>query len=192
MKIVLYSLCFLIGLNCCFAQITPKVDERFELTSIAFRLADAEEYSQCRIPEYAEAIDSYFGDFKNHALINYIREIRNTQWVSYNAVATSTDILLIDDGKLILHPAADTARLFKLDPRWTSDSFDKYLGLLNDFYKETDFKRFFDSQVALREAAEEKFGTLLAEINMDWFKSFYGVDLGTPNVSISLTNGPSN
>ena len=36
----------------CFGQFRSKVEERFELTSIAFMLAGAPEYNQCGIRSY--------------------------------------------------------------------------------------------------------------------------------------------
>ena len=54
----------------CFGQLTCKVDERMELTSIVFRVAGIEEFTNDNIPEYAKAIDSWFGKYKSHKLID--------------------------------------------------------------------------------------------------------------------------
>lgn len=42
------------------AQMHASIDPRFELTSIAFRLAGASEYAQCGVPAYARDIDDHF------------------------------------------------------------------------------------------------------------------------------------
>lgn len=57
---------------CLFANdIKVEVDEIHELNSIVWRLAGAEEYSQCYIPGYADDIDNYFDGYKEHPLIAY-------------------------------------------------------------------------------------------------------------------------
>ena len=45
----------------CFGQFRSKVEERFELTSIAFMLAGAPEYNQCGIRSYERDIRDWFG-----------------------------------------------------------------------------------------------------------------------------------
>lgn len=54
----------------------PKVDERVELLSIVFRLADCNEYSSKRFKLYTDKIDTHFSAYKNHELIQFIQQIR--------------------------------------------------------------------------------------------------------------------
>jgi hypothetical protein len=42
------------------------IDSRVELVSILFRLAGNQEYRQCRVPAYDQAIEKYFAPFRNH------------------------------------------------------------------------------------------------------------------------------
>src|ERR1039457_1974980 len=46
------------------------IDSRVELMSILFRLAGNQEYRQCRVPAYDQAIDKYFAPFRNHDAVH--------------------------------------------------------------------------------------------------------------------------
>lgn len=91
-----------------------------------------------------------------------------------------------------LKPTADISYAALDDSRWTDETFSEYLRLLNDFYKKTKFRKFYDSHKDLYSYAEQKMDTLLSKLNVEWFKSFYGQSLGEPLVFLSLCNGPSN
>jgi hypothetical protein len=54
----------------------PKVDERVELLSIVFRLADAKEYNSKRFKLYSDKIEKHFDKYKNHDLITFVKQIR--------------------------------------------------------------------------------------------------------------------
>lgn len=137
---------FLLLLLCCAgtaaAQMHARVDPRFELTSIAFWLAGACEYSQCGVPAYARDIDNHFLKYAEHPLIAFIRQIRIDYGIGYNAVSGTADWLQINDGRVVLDPAYDAAEVAKTDSRWTEPVFRRYLKLLDDFYREGDFHAF--------------------------------------------------
>ena len=70
----------LISLTCpaIFSQnivLNPVVDERSELLSIVFRLADSPEYMNSDIKRYTDDIDNYFKTYKNDELIKFVRKI---------------------------------------------------------------------------------------------------------------------
>lgn len=60
------AMCLLVSPGILFSQevITAQFDERTELLSVIFRLADAKEYNLCQFPQYAKEIDKYFADLK--------------------------------------------------------------------------------------------------------------------------------
>lgn len=193
MKRIIILTVFIFGAaGALYAQVRPKVDERFELTSIAFRLAGAREYTYCGIEEYAEDIDSCFAAFKDHELIKYIRELKGRFPIGYDAVSGSAYTLQIRGGSIEVRPEADLKRFFEFEPRWTADTFERYVELLNDFYRDSRFHAFFESQLPLRLAMEEKYAGIVSGIDSGWFSSFFGSDAGNPGIFISLTNGPCN
>lgn len=174
------------------AQMHASVDPRFELTSIAFRLAGASEYAQCGVPAYARDIDDHFLQYAEHPLISFIQQIRRDYGIGYNAVSGTADWLRIDDGKVTLDPVYDAAEVAKADPRWTAPVFRRYLRLLDDFYRVSDFQRFFDAHSELYAYAEGQLDSLLVQVDTGWFERFYGSPFGDPDIFIGMCNGPSN
>lgn len=101
MKKTLILLLILVGL--CLnakAQLRSEVNEGIELTSLSFRLAGATEYSDNSLYKYTQDIEKYFGKYKNHPLIKYCKEIRDTQLIGYDAVAWAGVFIEINDGKI--------------------------------------------------------------------------------------------
>lgn len=175
-----------------------KVDERFELTSIVCRLAGASEYMDCRVPEYAENIDRYFKRHSQHPLISYMQEIRNEYGISYDAISSLAYATVIENNKIRIRMTdrwtqlPDSAQLTEIDHRWTKKTLSKYLVLLNDFYRKTHFRHFFESNRLIYATAEKRMDKLIAEIDIKWFENFYGSSFGDPEIYVSITNGPSN
>lgn len=174
------------------AQFRCSVSECHELTSIAFRLAGAEEYINDNVPQYAQDIDSYFNKYATHPLIQYIRDIRKQYGIGYDAVSSMTAIVTIQGEDVRFKDPAALDTLVRLDDRWSKPTLEQFITLLNDFYKSSDFHRFFLSHQDLYNAAEERMGSLLTDLNPEWWQSFYGKKLENHIVIISLCNGPSN
>ena len=176
----------------CHAQWAAKVDPRFELTSIVFRLVGAQEYSQCGIPSYAADIDEYFADYAEHPVVSFARQIRAIHSIGYNAVSGTADWLVIEDGHVKLSPEYVFKEAAKADSRWTPSLLRRYVKLLDDFYRETDFQKFYDNHAELYRYAESQLDNLMAEVDPEWFVSFYGKEFGDPDIFIGMCNGPSN
>lgn len=188
------------------AQLRSTANEVFELSSIAFRLAGAEEYMQCPIPSYAKDIDEYFAPYSDHELIKYIKEIREKYFIGYDAVANAAACLLVHDkriateqdgirmhGKEIaINPAFDLARISEIDERWTAEVYGKYVNLLNDFYKQSNFNKFYSAHRKLYSVAASRADELLKNLNTKWFSSFFGAELGDVRILVSLCNGDCN
>jgi len=68
--------------------IPARVDERVELLSIIFRLADAFEYHQTpgTVP-YAREADKHFAPFKNHEAVRLANKLRQDHGLGFDAVA---------------------------------------------------------------------------------------------------------
>ncbi|MDR0866259.1 MAG: DUF4932 domain-containing protein [Candidatus Symbiothrix sp.] len=175
-----------------FAQLTSHVDERFELTSIVFRLADAEEYVNNEVIGYANDIDAYFAAYKEHPLIQFIKEIREHDGIAYNAVSGFTTLLKINNNNIQLNSQENFDKYLTYDPRWTKKTFLRFVELLNVFYKDTKFNIFYNQHLNLYAEAEKRFNTLLNSIDISWFESFFGETFGTPFIYVSLSNGRSN
>jgi CRISPR/Cas system CSM-associated protein Csm2 small subunit len=191
-KLIILSFA-LLSVGTTFAQqLHSKVEERFELTSIMFAIAGAQEYSQCAIPSYKEDIAALTERFAASEPIDYVRELRQ-YGIGYDAVSTVADMMEIKNGKVRLQSRYDIAKISERDSRWNEVLLAKYLEMVNLFYKQSRFDRFFEDHAGLYRLAEERMDRMLAGVKTDWFESFYGRPLDPSlRVYISLNNGPSN
>ena len=174
------------------AQVASGVGECFELTSVVFRLAGAPEYVNNDIPGYADDIESYFSRYKNHKIISFVQRLREKNGVSYNAVSSAAALLEIVDGHVRVKEIKDYARISNFDCRWSEQSFRKFVTYLNDFYRQTAFNRFYLQHADLYKISASRLDAILKDINLNWFKSFFGKEIESPFVVVSLCNGPHN
>ncbi len=176
-----------------WAQISVITDERVELTSAVFRLAGIPEYTDGEVVPYNAAIDEQFEDYKDNALFEYIRKLRNEDRLGYASVAASAFYITIRDGKVSVDPTREISDLTGKGKQWASDSkFRKYVRLLNNFYQESNFAQFYNSHAQAYSEQIAKAATLFDNINGEWFANFYGVEFVAPRVYIALGNGKHN
>ncbi len=168
---------------------SPKVDKRVELLSIVFRLADSQEYSSTDNVNYVQAIHDHFDKFKDHPLIKYIKQIRETNGIGYDAVMSMAIHL-----KQV--PSLDPIIPFNSnipDKRWGADVSTKFVLLLKQFYKDADCNNFFKSNSNHYSIAEKQFFELFKELDFDWYYKYYGKSPNESfNIIIALGNGGNN
>lgn len=194
MKKLLVILFSFLTIQSVCAQIRSKVDERFELTSIMFALAGAPEYCQCDLPSYKKDIVKYLAQYDQTVPINFIRELAQNHKIGYDAVSTTAEMLEIKNGKIRLQPQYKLSMISEFDSRWTPELFNRYLLMVNDFYKESHFRKFFNDHRELYYKAQLCMDSTLNQVSNQWFRAFYGRELDDNkiNVFVSLTNGPNN
>ena len=171
-------------------QIEPKVDERVEIMSIAFRLAGAEEYSDPQNKNYVADIQQYFQPFENHALIQFIRDNRNEHGLGYDAVMSMALHLTFKNKKF--RPVKEQEN--SLDKRWDKVDKEKFILLLNSFYKEAGFQKFFDAHQKAYSQAEKAYSeSVLKDFNQNWYPKFYGKEASENyRIILGYANGGGN
>jgi len=189
----LFSVLYVSGVDAQNIKISAKVDERTELLSAVFRLAEAEEYSGNDFPIYIDMVNEYFTKYKDHKVVSFAQEMRNKYGVAYDAVMSMAVHLKIENGKISL---IENIVPKKINTRWHEDRIPRFLELLNDFYKETNFHIFFEQQKEVREIVEQNFQHIIDKIDFEWFEKFFGEQPNENfNLIISLSNsghyGPS-
>ncbi len=172
----------------CFGQLKSRVDERMELTSIVFRIAGIEEFTNDNIPEYAKAIDSWFGKYESHKLIDLIKEMRKEHGLGFAGVAASVPFLVIDENGV--HDS-ELRTGSEIEGRWTDENWEEYVRLLDDFYHKSRFHKFFISQQELYGNAIRTMDSYLTKIDTSWFRSFFG-EYEEPVVYAAIANGYNN
>jgi len=147
----------------------PKVDERIELLSIVFRLAEKQEYSNKNFKLYDDRIEQYFEKYKNHELIQFTKSIISENGISFDGPMWMA-VHLDDNLKLL----TDVKDIWQLDPRWTKENAEKFVPLLQKFYTDTEFDTFFKDNADLYDEAVKRFAPIYEQVNLNWLFSFFG------------------
>ncbi len=170
------------------------VDERFELTSIVWRLAGLPEYNTCQVEPYVKAIDKHFKRYKDHPLIKHCEDISKTHSIRYDAISSTTAYLEIVDGGITLREGFSADSVANVESRWSPDIFVTYVELLDDFYKKSKFNKFYIKQKPIFDEAEKNFDkvVLSSEVGLQWFKSFFGEEPQSYKIILCINNGTSN
>ncbi len=196
MRSSFYLFCILLlscfGIECRGDGLKSRVEPVFELSSIAFRVAGAEEYQLGAIPSYDRDIDRHFTVYKDHPLIAYIDEIRIEYGIGYDAVMQAAALLEIKDGKIELKDGFSFDDIEKVDIRWTPEAYEKYAEYLDRFYRDTGFEGFYAAHERLYRKCEAALDEVLATVNTSWYESFFGQALVDPTVIASAANGHCN
>ena len=61
-----------------FAQSNVRVDEIQELSAIVWRLAECEEYNTRVHPQYLSDVETYFADFKEHPVMDFMAHLQSS------------------------------------------------------------------------------------------------------------------
>lgn len=167
-------------------QLTPQVDERVEIVSIVFRLAGAEEYSRDYNKKYADDIKAYFEPNKNAEVVKFVQENRNKNGLGYDAVMSMALHLSFKNKKFSFTKEKEST----LEKRWAKVDVKTFISLLNKFYKESDFQKFFNSHSGdYAKAVQEYRQSILKDFNQSWYSEFYGK---APNEEYQIILGYGN
>ncbi len=120
------------------------VDERFELLSLVFRLAGSEEYGD-DFTEYQQKLVSEFEGFKEHKAVKYAAKLP----LGYDAVFRYSVHIYKRDSEFVL---IDDIESLVDDGRWTKKSAAEFLPLLGEFYADSDFAAFYQSNLEFYKA----------------------------------------
>jgi len=170
--------------------IEVRIDPRFELMSVVFRLADFNEFRRGAVADYNQAVDTYFGPFKEHAAIRMARELR--QSVAFDAIPNLAvrvrDAVSFKPLRSLEDPST------RLDSRWKPAVAAEFLKAMSSFAKDTKADRFFKAQEPLYRIARDSCrNSLLNHLDQGWFERTFGKrDRDSFTLCVALLNGPGN
>jgi hypothetical protein len=163
----------------------PKVDERVELLSIVFRLAECQEYSARRFPKYVESIEQHFGPYRDHEIIQYVKKTLRPHGIGYDAVMCMAISITDHFPFEPLVPFSDEIP----EARWGKKRASTFLKLLNDFYQVAQCKQFFEDNKNLYTTASQSFHEVYSALDVQWYSEFYGEK---PKGEFRIINGLGN
>jgi hypothetical protein len=160
-RIAVSFLAFLLGSAVAASAQTWRagIDSRVELMSILFRLAGNQEYRQCRVPAYDQAIEKYFAPFRNHDAVQMAHSLAIGFDAPMKLAVSLGDVDSLSD-------------LIPLDrPAKTSD----FLAGARKFVGEANFQAFLQSQQPLFAATDARLQAFIRDqADLGWFASFFG------------------
>lgn len=191
------NILFVISNNQVLCNINVHVDERFELTSIAFRLTGEPVFAQKQPEAYVIEINNYFEKYKNHELVIFIeKQISTKQAFHFNLITDlAADIQILSDTIVISNKwityfeLNDTCRN---QEDWTQAELYEYLRLLNKFYHDTYFHSFYKAHQDFYNLIEKEFQDIVNQINTAWFVDFFGKPFEMENIWLVPANGKHN
>ncbi len=160
----------------------PKVDERVELLSIVFRLAEAQEYNSEYFKLYTDKIGKHFSEYKNHELIQFVKKIRKENGVSYDAVMSMAIHLGGAPNFNPLVQLSDTTP----EKRWGKENAIKFVELLQKFYQDAHCSEFFKENSELYKNVSARFIPVYNHLDLKWYRQFYGKE---PRERFKIING---
>ena len=188
-------LCAVFSALTSFAQnpIPVHFDECVELMATVWRLSGAEEYNRCRVPQYAHEVDSVFGSYKDHPVVQLARQYQDESGISYDAVASYGLHLTVNTNGAIVFDDNFLEGSDDSFDRWSEQQKKEFLEPLNDFYRKSHFHDWYLQQDILYGEVEEAFGAINRHIDYDWFSGYFGQESGsTFRIVLSLLVGPNN
>ena len=187
---VLVLVFFAISINC-LHSITAKVDKRVELMSIVARISGFEEYVNNSLKEYVHDIDSFFEPYANMPLILFTKEIRETHRIAYGDVTSFALSLEVANGEIrFISEKEKFERLEQGDYHWNVEISKKYLKLLNEFYKKTNFELFYERHAGLYKITEDRYNSSISNsLDLDWFQDIFDRNDMSFNIVLGLCNG---
>ncbi len=161
----------------------PTINKNVELLSIAFRLAEAQEYNKNIFETYVDKINLHFGEFKDNDLIKYIKKIRINNAIGYDAVMFMA-VYLDED----LNPKTEFNENIP-EKRWGLETSFEFIRLLKSFYEDTNASMFFNNNEEFYQECISRFDKVYKKFNVNWYADFFGQ---TPNENFNIILGLGN
>ena len=180
-----FIICLTIFLSTGFLQakeIVPQVKEEIELMSALARLAGYEEFRPDTGGSYKNDIDSYLKKYRLHKAVEMMKNFRNTHKIEADDVMTMA-LQFECLGDHIVKLDTENNHSIPLNDKETS----AFLDALNDFYRQSDFRKFFDQHSDVYANGILSFyNSVVSHIDPSWYSRFYGTQ---PNKDLHIVIG---
>lgn len=164
------------------------IDQRIELFSIIFRLAGNPEYNMKFARHYIADINAHFEPYKKDSLITFARQLATEKNIGFSKVMYLAVHLQFAKNKFSLIPQEKS----NLDGKWEQADAEKFVRLLNSFYRTCRFDVFFRRHKKLYTDATKTFDRSVAEFDQQWYLNYYGDHQVDYRVAIGLGDGGAN
>ncbi len=112
-------------------------------------------------------IRAHYEPFKGHKIIEFVKQLRETNGVAYDAAMFMA--ISLDDNLDPLVPFSDRIP----ETRWGRKNALEFVRLLKDFYRETNSIEFFRQLKEDYQLASERFAPVYEKLDIAWYPAFY-------------------
>lgn len=169
-------------------KVHSTVDPRVELISIVFRLAGNPEYNMKFATNYVSEIHAYFDAYKTDPVVNFAKELSKEKNMGFSKVMLLAVHLKLSNNRFSLIKEKES----NLIGRWDNEDAEKFVGLLNNFYRSSKFELFYKNHKKFYEEATAQFDQSVADFDQKWYLDYYGDHEVDYKVVLGLGNGGAN
>lgn len=155
-------------------SLLPEIDKRVELVCIAARLAGIKGFIAVSNPRYSAEISRHFGPFSNHPLIKYLKEKKSTLDEATWEIPAVAVHLSQPPALMPLMAYGDLANVDGWESRELFNA--KFVGLLQQFYRDTNAERFFRTQATYYQLVTDEYRKRAVWLNRGWLERFFGLE----------------
>ena len=177
-------------------EIPVKYIEETELVGVLCHLAGIDGYSfgteDGVLEDYLKDVDSAFAGFKEHKAVVFAREKLARKGFGWDFPMAFALRLRLENGRLVYNEGIEKnfddyyCRISRKDEK-------RFIKLLEDFYDDSGFGRFFAGHKALYKECENAMKEVVAGIDLSWYDRFFGRrENSTFNIYLGLLNGGGN
>lgn len=159
-----------------------------ELVATVFRLAQNGGWVNDKARNYTARLDSTFGKFAQSPAVLYAKKMAKERYLNCDAVSNYAVFLEIHGGHIRINPRYDASCIAVNDDRWTDVYIKEFTRLLDQFYRKTQFHKFFVAHKGMYELAAARFTEEAAKnFNAKCFNEFFGnYGLGDYTVCVNM------
>lgn len=166
-----YLLIFVLNSLCISAEVRVETMETYEFLAALSRVAGYPEFCQ-ENSSYAQEIDAWFQQYKDHETVEYHKKLRSTHNIMYDAIATMGVHLTIENGALVLIPNTKIE-----ETRWAGVNIDEAVSKYNQYYQETNFHELYMAHKdEFEQVVDDYRNRVLPYFDEGWYNAFYGVE----------------
>ncbi|MGM9738060.1 MAG: DUF4932 domain-containing protein [Candidatus Cryptobacteroides sp.] len=177
-------------------NIPVKYIEETELVGVLCHLAGINGYcfgaEDGVLEDYLKDVDSTFAGVKEHKAVVFAREKLARKGFGWDFPMAFALRLRLENGRLIYNEKIEKnfddyyCRISRKDEK-------TFIKLLEDFYDDSGFGRFFAGHKALYEECENAMKEVVSGIDLSWYDRFFGRrEHSTFNICLGLLNGGGN
>lgn len=123
--------------------------------------------------DFKVAVEEHFKPFAGHEFVEYVRGLeKNEEGVALTTMFEVADALTVQDGEIVLNPGVDVDKVTDSECFRSKEELEKYVRLLNDFYKDTDFEDFVKENISYYEKCEARSNDIYGSVDNSYFESF--------------------